>query len=42
MAANDIALMGAVYPDVPQVVLPVDGGGTATFTDVSLVLKTVP
>lgn len=35
MAANDIALMGAVYPDVPQVVLPVDGGGTATFTDVS-------
>lgn len=29
----DIALMGAVYPDVPAVTLPVDGGGTATFYD---------
>ena len=28
----DIALMGAVYPDVPAVILPVDGGGTAKFT----------
>lgn len=35
MATHDIALMGAVYPAVPQVILPVDGGGTATFTDVS-------
>ena len=31
----DISLMGAVYPDVPAVTLPVDGGGTARFTDVS-------
>lgn len=35
MAAHDIALMGAVYPAVPQVTLPIDGGGSATFTDVS-------
>ena len=35
MATSDISLMGAVYPDVPQVVLPKDGGGTTTFTDVS-------
>lgn len=35
MAQNDIALMGAVYPDVPAVTLPIDGGGTAKFTDVS-------
>lgn len=35
MAQNDIALMGAVYPDVPAVTLPIDGGGTAVFTDVS-------
>ena len=27
--------MGAVYPDVPAVTLPIDGGGTAKFTDVS-------
>ena len=31
----DIELMGAVFPDVPAVVLPVHGGGTATFTDVT-------
>ena len=31
----DISLMGAVYPDVPAVTLPVDGGGTARFTDTS-------
>lgn len=35
MAARDIALMNAVYPDVPAVVLPVDGGGAARFTEVS-------
>lgn len=35
MAQNDISLMGAVYPDVPAVTLPIDGGGTAKFTDVS-------
>ena len=28
----DISLMGAVYPDVPFVLLPVDGGGQAKFT----------
>ena len=27
----DIALMGAVYPDVPSIILPKDGGGTAQF-----------
>ena len=35
MAVHDISLMGAVFPDVPKVILPVDGGGTATYTDVS-------
>jgi len=35
MAVHDISLMGAVFPDVPKVVLPISGGGTATFTDVS-------
>ena len=35
MASHDIALMGAVFPSVPKVTLPIDGGGTATFTDVS-------
>ena len=35
MATHDISLMGAVFPGVPKVILPVDGGGTATFTDVS-------
>lgn len=33
MAHPDIALLNAVYPDVPAVVLPVDGGGTAQFDD---------
>lgn len=31
----DIYLMGAVFPDVPAVTLPVNGGGTARFTDTS-------
>lgn len=31
----DIALMGAVYPDVPSIILPTDGGGTAQFYDMS-------
>ena len=34
MSAN-ISLMGAVYPDVPAVLLPKQGGGQARFTDVS-------
>ena len=33
--ASDIALMGAVYPSVPAVNLPKNGGGTVRFTDVS-------
>lgn len=35
MATHDISLLGAIYPDVPAVKLPIEGGGTATFTDVS-------
>ena len=35
MATHDISLMGAVFPDVPKVILPINGGGSATFTDVS-------
>ena len=31
----DIKLLGAVYPDVPAVDLPKNGGGTARFFDVS-------
>ena len=33
--AQTIDLLGASYPDVPSVLLPKHGGGTATFTDVS-------
>lgn len=33
--AQDIDLLGAVYPDVPAVELPTDGGGSALFYDVS-------
>ena len=33
--AKNISLLGADYPDVPAVVLPQTGGGTATFTDTS-------
>ena len=32
--AQDISLLGANYPDVPAVVLPKTGGGSARFTDV--------
>lgn len=31
--AQNITLMGASYSDVPAVVLPKTGGGTATFID---------
>ena len=31
--AQNITLMGASYPDVPAVMLPKTGGGTARFTD---------
>lgn len=33
--AQNITLMGASYSDVPAVVLPKTGGGTASFTDVT-------
>ena len=33
--AKNITLMGASYTDVPAVVLPQTGGGTASFTDVT-------
>lgn len=33
--SQDVSLMGATYQDVPAVLLPKDGGGTAQFTDVS-------
>ena len=33
--AQNISLMGASYPDVPAVVLPKTGGGTAKFSDTS-------
>lgn len=35
MADRDINVAGAVYPDVPAVELPIDGGGTAKFVEVS-------
>ena len=31
--AQNITLMGASYSDVPKVVLPKTGGGTAAFVD---------
>ena len=33
--AQNVTLLGASYPDVPQVVLPKTGGGSAVFTDTS-------
>lgn len=33
--SKNITLMGASYSDVPAVVLPMTGGGTASFTDVA-------
>lgn len=38
--AKSITLLGASYPDVPAVVLPQTGGGTATFTDASVTTAT--
>lgn len=34
--AQTISLMGAVYPDVPSVLLPKQGGGTAQFDDTTI------
>lgn len=33
--AQDVTVQGASYSDVPSVVLPKTGGGTAVFTDIS-------
>lgn len=33
--AQDISLLGATYPDVPAVTLPISGGGTATFIEMT-------
>ena len=33
--AQNISLWNSVYSDVPAVTLPKQGGGTATFTDVT-------
>lgn len=33
--AQNISLQGATYPDVPSVLLPKSGGGTASFVDVT-------
>lgn len=38
--AQDITLLGASYSDVPAVVLPKTGGGTASFTDVTATTAT--
>ena len=33
--SQNISLWGATYSDVPSVLLPKSGGGTASFTDVT-------
>lgn len=35
--AKNISLLGADYPDVPAVQLPMTGGGTATYYDINVV-----
>jgi hypothetical protein len=35
MTARNISLLNAVYSDVPAVQLPINGGGTATFTEIT-------
>lgn len=35
MTARNIALLNATYSAVPKVQLPISGGGTATFTEIS-------
>lgn len=35
MTARNISLLNATYSAVPKVELPISGGGTATFTEVS-------
>ena len=36
--AKNISLLGANYPDVPAVVLPKTGGGSAVFYDIDEIL----
>lgn len=38
--AKNITLMGASYSDVPAIILPQTGGGTAKFADTSIVTAT--
>ena len=38
--AQNISLLGASYPDVPAVILPKTGGGSARFTDASVATAT--
>lgn len=35
MTTRNITLLGATYSNVPQVQLPISGGGTATFTEIT-------
>ena len=35
MTARSISLLNATYPSVPKVNLPISGGGTATFTEIT-------
>lgn len=35
MTARNISLLGATYSAVPAVTLPISGGGTATFHEIS-------
>ena len=35
MTARSIALLNATYSGVPKVQLPISGGGTATFTEIT-------
>lgn len=35
MTSRNISLLGATYNSVPQVELPISGGGTATFTEIT-------
>lgn len=35
MATRNISLLGATYSAVPAVTLPISGGGTASFTEIT-------
>ena len=40
--AQNIALVGAEFPDVPSIILPKVGGGTASFVDITDTTATAP